>query len=103
MHRVIAVALAVMLPTAALAQEAQQVQLQPAFEQSVPQPALNIDVVPASPIYKRWWFWTGIGATLAIGLTIALAVVFSRPPAGLHQSDFPCSTSCDHWINQPTQ
>lgn len=34
---------------------------------------------PGRPIYKRWWFWTGIAAVVAGG--VVAAVVLTRPEA----------------------
>lgn len=36
---------------------------------------------PPVPVYERWWFWTGAGALVAIGGTVAY-FAFSRPSTG---------------------
>jgi tetratricopeptide (TPR) repeat protein len=37
-------------------------------------------VEPASPFYKRWWFWTAVGAAVAGGVAVALVASASRTP-----------------------
>jgi hypothetical protein len=40
-----------------------------------------------SPIYRRWWFWTGAAAIVAGGVTTAL--ILSRPETPSVSSPFP--------------
>lgn len=49
-------------------------------ESSLPEPE------PSTPIYKQWWFWTGIGAVVAGG--VATAILLTRKSA-------PKSPACD--------
>ncbi|HEY4187798.1 MAG TPA: tetratricopeptide repeat protein [Polyangia bacterium] len=35
---------------------------------------------PPRPIYKKWWFWTGIGAVLLVGGAVAVAAR-NKPPS----------------------
>ena len=37
-----------------------------------------IKIRPATPLYKRWWFWTAIGSLVAGGVTAAAVVLGSR-------------------------
>ena len=45
-----------------------------------PETAIDLTAAPADaaaeprPIYRRWWFWTGIGAAVAVGVVTAIAV-----------------------------
>ena len=58
-------------------------------------PATVVEVAPA-PIYKRWYFWTGIGV-VATGLIVS-AVLFASAP---HRQPTPtqvCNGSCDACI-----
>lgn len=41
-------------------------------------PKVVIRIKPATPIYKRWWFWTAIGSLVAGGVTAAAVVLGSR-------------------------
>jgi hypothetical protein len=36
------------------------------------------------PIYRRWWFWTGVGAAVAGGAVTALLLTRSSPEGTLH-------------------
>jgi hypothetical protein len=50
------------------------------------------EVAPRSPIYTRWWFWTGIGVAIAGG--VVAAVVLNRSsvdvcPAGVNCQGMP--------------
>lgn len=58
-------------PTAALAAEAAIAALEPAaVDISVPVGPIER---PSPPIYKRWWFWTGVAAVaVASGVTVVL-------------------------------
>ncbi len=35
-----------------------------------------------SPIYKRWWFWTGAGAVVAAGVAVAFLALRAETPQG---------------------
>ena len=94
MPRLIALVLVVMLPATSFAQA-------PSFELAVPQAAFVSEQAPPAPLYTRWWLWTAVGGSLAVGLGVVLAVIFIRPSAGPRQSDFPCGSSCNSWINPP--
>jgi hypothetical protein len=48
---------------------------------SVPMPAEQTSI--DQPIYKKWWFWTGVGVVVIAGTVTALLLT--------HQSDNPCS------------
>jgi hypothetical protein len=48
---------------------------------SVPMPAERTSI--DQPIYKKWWFWTGVGVVVIAGTVTALLLT--------HQSDNPCS------------
>lgn len=41
-------------------------------------PKVVIRIKPATPLYKRWWFWTAIGSLVAGGVTAAAVVLGSR-------------------------
>ncbi len=44
-----------------------------------PPPVVVVAPVEKTPIYKKWWFWTSIGAgAVAIGLGVGLGVGFGR-------------------------
>lgn len=45
-----------------------------------PAPDTAVPVPASRPIYKRWWFWTGVGAVAIVAATaITLGVLASRP------------------------
>jgi hypothetical protein len=31
-------------------------------------------VAPTAPVWKRWWFWTGVGAVVAVGVVAGVAI-----------------------------
>jgi hypothetical protein len=37
---------------------------------------------PSRPVYKRWWFWTGIGAVVAGGVLTAVLLTRNNGPQG---------------------
>jgi tetratricopeptide (TPR) repeat protein len=37
---------------------------------------------PRRPVYKRWWFWTGIGAVVAGGVVAAILLTRDGTPTG---------------------
>jgi len=43
-------------------------------------PAAPADLHRARPIYKRWWFWTGVGVLAAGATTLALTAGRDGPP-----------------------
>lgn len=56
---------------------------QPAPQVLAP-PVMNpVDPPKATPVYKRWWFWTIIGGVVAVGVVtgVAVGVQKSRTPA----------------------
>lgn len=54
----------------------EQLHPKPKVELVVPSAPSAIEPPPNErrPLYKKWWFWTAIGATAVVGLTIGLAV-----------------------------
>jgi tetratricopeptide (TPR) repeat protein len=59
----------------------------PAPDLAVPAPAppaVNLVSEPAAPeppVYKRWWFWAGVGAAVAAGVTIGILASSPRTRA----------------------
>lgn len=57
-----------------------------------PPPAANLVAGPprpeSPPVYKRWWFWAGVGAAVAAGVTIALVAGGSHTRAN-YMGDIP--------------
>jgi len=61
----------------------------PAPNLTIPAPAPPaVDLVsqppapePAPPVYQRWWFWAGVGAVAAAGITIGILASSSRTRA----------------------
>jgi hypothetical protein len=49
---------------------------EPAAAVSFTQPPPESD---ATPIYKRWWFWAGVGAVVLVGTVSAVAATRDRP------------------------
>lgn len=45
---------------------------------------------PARPIYKRWWFWAGVGAVVILGAATASAATRNRPLTCVGQSITRC-------------
>jgi hypothetical protein len=37
-------------------------------------PSSSPAVVPTAPVWKRWWFWTGVGAIVAVGVVAGVAI-----------------------------
>jgi hypothetical protein len=54
----------------------------------VPAPAEQTSI--DQPIYKKWWFWTGVGVVVAGG--IVTAILLTRP------SNSPCSGTSLHCV-----
>lgn len=53
----------------------------PAPTSVTPAPAIGpVETTRATPVYKKWWFWTTIGLVAAAGATTA-AVLLTRPTA----------------------
>jgi tetratricopeptide (TPR) repeat protein len=42
---------------------------------------------PASPVYKKWWFWTAIGVVVAAGVTGGVVGALARRDDGMEQPD----------------
>lgn len=40
-------------------------------------------ITDGTPVYKKWWLWTGIGVAVAGGLAVGLGVGLSRPQDSL--------------------
>jgi hypothetical protein len=40
------------------------------------------EAAPASPVYKTWWFWTGVGAVVVAG-TVTAIVLAGRSGGGV--------------------
>jgi tetratricopeptide (TPR) repeat protein len=36
---------------------------------------------PRQPLYRRWWLWTAVGGTVALGLGVGLGVGLSQEPS----------------------
>jgi len=53
---------------------------------AITQPAPTPEPAETPPVYKRWWFWTGIGAVVAAGAVAGF--FFLRPKSGA--SSPPC-------------
>ena len=34
---------------------------------------------PKTPLYKKWWLWTAVGAVVAVGVGVGLGVGLTRP------------------------
>jgi hypothetical protein len=47
------------------------------------------------PIYKRWWFWTGIGAVVAGGVVAAVMLTRSSDPQGTLPPICTMGANCD--------
>ena len=66
----------------------------PASLAVAPPPPANVGIVsepappPEPPVYKRWWFWAGVGAAVAAGVTIALVATRSHTRAS-YVGDLP--------------
>jgi hypothetical protein len=41
---------------------------------------IDVTLAHTTPIYAKWWFWTGIGVIVAAGVGITLAAVLPRAP-----------------------
>jgi tetratricopeptide (TPR) repeat protein len=41
--------------------------------------ALSLDLSASSPLYTKWWFWTGIGAVVAGSAVAVIALTSERP------------------------
>jgi tetratricopeptide (TPR) repeat protein len=46
-----------------------------------PTPGLEPERAAATPIYKTWWFWTGVGVVVAAAAGGTTAAVLSKPQA----------------------
>ncbi len=73
--------------------------LEPANLQDTPL-AVSTPVQPESPIYQRWYFWVGVGAVVAAGVTTGLLVAQpGAKPRPLGYKDFcengVCSSGCE--------
>jgi tetratricopeptide (TPR) repeat protein len=54
-------------------------------------PAVVVDAPPPprkTPVYKKWWLWTTVGAVVAVGIGVGLGV-------GLTRSEFPHASGSD--------
>jgi hypothetical protein len=98
MHRALALVLAVTLPCTAIAQ--QRPRLLPREVPSAP-PLVAAEPDEGIHLYRRWWFWTAVGATTVAAVTAIVAGVVASQRPQMKQADFPCAGSCDGWINQP--
>jgi tetratricopeptide (TPR) repeat protein len=54
-------------------------------------PAPEPESAPSSPIYKRWWLWTAIGAAVVTGVVVSLTV-HSRSEGPQCPPNIPCLT-----------
>ena len=69
----------------------------PALTQPQPGPAATIATNPEpgdrgeTPIYKRWWFWTGVGA-IVVGAVVAGVAIATRGEVGDCRGIDPCRT-----------
>jgi hypothetical protein len=62
-----------------------------------PGPAVEVSTVPEpaadTPIYKRWWFWTGVGVVVVGGVVAAVAISRSSGgdvcPSGVNCAGMP--------------
>jgi hypothetical protein len=41
---------------------------------------VNVQLEAIEPIYKKWWFWTGVGVVVAGGVAITIAALSERSP-----------------------
>jgi hypothetical protein len=41
---------------------------------------VNVPLEAIDPIYKKWWFWTGVGVVVAGGVAITVAALSERSP-----------------------
>jgi len=53
-----------------------------------PEPTLEKPPAAKQPVYRKWWFWTGLGgivvAGVGVGIVIALTTKPNYPEPGLH-------------------
>lgn len=40
--------------------------------------AIDVALEPATPIYKRWWLWTAVGAAVVTGVTLGIVLNIER-------------------------
>ena len=41
---------------------------------------IDVTLAHTTPLFAKWWFWTGVGVLVAAGVGISLAVVLPRAP-----------------------
>lgn len=59
------------------------------------------EVQPSRPLYKRWYFWAGVGAVAAAAVVGTVAMTQSSAATPLKPTDV-CGGPCDGTINAPT-
>lgn len=66
-----------------------------------PESETTQEVQPSRPLYKRWYFWAGVGAVVAAGVVGTVAMTQSSPATPLTPTQV-CGGPCDGTINSPT-
>lgn len=56
-------------------------------------PGANPPVTPVTPLYRRWWLWTAVGAVTLVGVGVGLGVGLSAQPGLSPPPALPAGTT----------
>ena len=62
-------------------------ELEPPPAPAAPTVAASTPAAEATPIYRRWWLWAGVGALVVVGAVVAVAVATSGTTFPNHAGD----------------